>query len=103
MKENILTGLLLNEESTLTLSELSRACTTHAEWIVALVDEGILEPFGNDAANWRFSGPSLHRARTVRRLQRDLGINMAGAALVLDLMDEIEDMRARLQVLERDC
>ncbi len=101
IREEILTGLLLDEESTLTLGELSCACTVHAEWIIELVDEGILEPTGDDIAHWRFSGPCLHRAHTTMRLQRDLEINLAGAALVLDLMDEIETLRSRLHVLER--
>jgi len=100
MRDDILTGLLLDEECSLTLVELGRACMVHAEWIVELVDEGILEPRGRDTAHWRFSGPSLLRARTVMRLQKDLGINIAGAALVLDLMDEIEGLRAHLHVLE---
>jgi chaperone modulatory protein CbpM len=101
MKQDILTGLLLDEEASLTLGELCRVCTVHAEWIIELVDEGVLEPSGSDTAHWRFPGPSLQRVHRVRRLQQDLGINLAGAALVLDLLDEIESLRARLQVLER--
>ena len=31
------------------------------------------------------------------RLQRDLGINLAGVALVMDLLDEIEELRGRLR------
>jgi chaperone modulatory protein CbpM len=103
MRKEILTGLLLDEESSLTLGELSRACKMHAEWIVELVDQGILEPGGRDVTHWCFSGPSLHRARKVMHLQRDLGVNLAGAALVLDLVEEIEGLRARLRVLEQDC
>ena len=34
------------------------------------------------------------------RLQRDLGINLAGIALTLDLLDEINTLEARLQQLE---
>lgn len=102
MSKDILTGLLLDEACSLTLSDLSHACAVHAEWVVELVDEGILEPTGCDATRWRFSGPSLHRARTVRRLQQDLGINIAGAALVLDMLDEIEELRARVRLLERE-
>jgi len=103
MRKDILTGLLLDEESSLTLGELSRACMMHAEWIVELVDEGILEPGGNDASHWCFPGSSLQRARRVMHLQQDLGINLAGAALVLDLMDEIEELRTRLRVMEQLC
>jgi chaperone modulatory protein CbpM len=100
-KQDILTGLLLDDEVSLSLGELCRVCTVHAEWVIELVDEGILEPNGLDTAHWRFSGPSLLRVLRVRRLQQDLGINLAGAALVLDLLDEIESLRARLRVLER--
>ena len=101
MSKNILTGLLLDEDSSLTLSDLSHACCVQTEWIIELVDEGILMPDGNESSHWRFSGPSLHRAQTVLHLQQDLEINIAGAALALELMDEIEVLRTRLYVLER--
>jgi chaperone modulatory protein CbpM len=101
MNREILNGLLLDDETSLSLSELCRICTVHAEWIIELVDEGILEPSGPDIGHWRFSGPSLVRALRVRRLQQDLGVNLAGAALALDLLDEIDTLRARLEVLER--
>ncbi len=96
MSEKVLTGLIVNEDMTLTLAELSRACCVHAEWIVALVDEGILEPQGNVRTGWCFSGPSLRRARIAVHLQQDLGVNLAGAALVLDLMEELESLRRQV-------
>lgn len=100
MTTKVITGLVLDEESTLTLAELSRACMMHAEWISDLVDEGILEPYEHEAAHWYFSGSSLKRAHTVKRLQMDLGVNLAGAALILDLIEENELLRARLNILE---
>ncbi len=102
MSEKVLTGLIVNEEMTLTLAELSRACRVHAEWIVALVDEGILEPQGDVRTGWYFSGPSLRRARMAVHLQQDLGVNLAGAALALDLMEELESLRCRVQLLDRE-
>ena len=94
MKTEWLTGIVLDEQAELTLSDLCRACCQHAEWIVQLVDEGILEPSGRNPAQWRFSGTSLQKAHIAMRLQRDLEINLAGVALALDLMDEIESLRA---------
>jgi len=96
----VLVGLNLDEEEALTLAELSHACAMHAEWVVSLVEEGVLEPSGRGPASWRFSGASLRRARSAARLQHDLGINVAGVALVLDLIDEMETLRKRLRVLE---
>jgi len=98
----VVTGLKLDEEAFLTIKDLCQACSVHAEWVIALVDEGVLEPLGPNPARWRFPGPSLRRAQAVRRLQRDLGVNLAGAALVLDLIDELETLRARLRVMDRD-
>jgi len=42
---------------------------------------------------WRFSGASVYRARTIQRLQRDLGVNIAGAALALALLEEIDTLQ----------
>ncbi len=98
----VMTGMLLDEENTVTLAELCHACAVHAEWILELVDEGVLEPMSGPAGRYRFPAVSLQRALTVRHLQRDLGINLAGAALVMDLMDEIRVLRARLRIVEHE-
>ena len=100
MTTELLSGSVLDEQTELTLGDLCRACCRHAEWIVQLVDEGILEPAGHNPAQWRFSGTSLQKAHIAMRLQRDLEINLAGVALALDLMDEIESLRSLVCRLE---
>jgi len=96
----VLSGINLDEGECLSLDDLCRACAVHAEWVIALVEEGILEPSGPDPAQWRFSGTSLRRMKVALRLQQDLELNLAGVALALDLMDQIERLRGRLQVLD---
>ncbi|MGE0373543.1 MAG: chaperone modulator CbpM [Gammaproteobacteria bacterium] len=90
---DILVGEILEDDTTLTLAELCRVCGVHEEWIAQLVEEGVLEPRGHAGSGWRFPGTSLHRARTVVRLQRDLGVNLSGAALALELLEEIRCLR----------
>jgi len=100
-KQKILNGLLLDEHSELSLNELCRACSSSAEWVIELVEEGILEPIPHSQQKqWLFSGNNLHRARTTRRLQRDLGINLAGVALALDLLEEIKVLESRLNIIK---
>jgi chaperone modulatory protein CbpM len=94
------TGILLDEQTELSLTDLTQACSTSVEWVVELVDEGVLDPSGQEQDHWRFSGTSLLRARTAMRLQQDLEINLAGVALVLELLEEIEAMRERLRRFE---
>ncbi|MGC3874509.1 chaperone modulator CbpM [Halomonas sp. GXIMD04776] len=98
--ETLLSGEVLEEDIELTLAELCRACQLPAEQIVDLVDEGVIDPVGRDPARWRFYGVSVRRVRCVQRLRQDLGINAAGAALALELLEELEQLRARLRRLD---
>ena len=101
MTKQIINGVILDEHVQFTLSDLSQACTRHAEWIVELVEEGILEPRGREQRDWRFTVESLSRAHKAMRLQRDLQVNLAGVALVLDLVDQLDILRARLHRIEK--
>jgi chaperone modulatory protein CbpM len=98
-RTDILTGIILEEEIHLSLRELCDACAVHAEFITELVDEGVIEPSGFVKSHWCFSGVSLHRIRAAKRLQQDLGVNLAGAALALDLLDEMQQLHTQLQKL----
>lgn len=92
--------VVVEQELTFTLYQLSRACLADAEQVRALVDEGVLTPrAGNEPPQWVFAGDALTRARLALRLTRDLDLNAAGAALVLDLLDQIDALQARLQRL----
>ena len=63
--------------------------------MLELVSEGVIEPVG-ESAPWQFPGEALLRARRARRLVDDLGINLAGVALVLELLDELDKLRGLL-------
>ncbi|MDT8451690.1 MAG: chaperone modulator CbpM [Gammaproteobacteria bacterium] len=102
MKQTILNGILIDEQTELSVDELSRMCSSSIEYIIELVEEGVLEPVTDHVpSQWRFPASSLQRARTASRLQHDLEINLAGVALALDLLDEIETLEARLHRGER--
>jgi len=95
-----LSGIILEEQTELTLADVCRACAVHAEYIIELVEEGVLVPVGNEPVSWRFTGIHMHRATVSLRLQHDLGINLAGVALALQLLDEIDSLHARINALE---
>lgn len=94
---NLLSGEIFEEEIELSLADLCRACRLSAERVFEFVEEGVAEPIGRDPARWRFRGVSVRRIRCARRLEQDLGVNAAGAALALDLLEELEQLRARLR------
>lgn len=99
-ESDILSGKVLEEESDVTLAELCEACAVHAGAVEAMVEEGIVAPTGGGQTRWRFSRSSVVRVRTVLRIQRDLHVNLAGAALAIELLERIEKLSARLRSLD---
>lgn len=98
-KKPTLSVEVLDETSELSLAELCQACAVRAETIIAMVEEGLLEPRGPSPGEWRFSGPALRRVEISLHLQRDLRVNLAGTALAIELLEEIERLRERLRRL----
>ena len=80
----------------LRVEELSRSCRCSVELIVSLVHEGAIPAQGERPQDWRFGGEELARARRAVRLARELDINPPGIALALDLLEEIDRLRAAL-------
>jgi len=90
---DLIRALLLDESVEFSLADLCSACHVSEELIVEIVAEGIVEPHGVDRAQWRFSGIALTRVQRVMRLQQDFGVNLPGAALALELLEELERLR----------
>jgi chaperone modulatory protein CbpM len=90
-------GIVVEEHVVFTLADLCRASGANAEEVQALVGEGLLQPLGSGPDDWRFAGMALPRARTALRLAHDLELSWSGAALVMDLLAEIESLRSRLR------
>ncbi len=94
---SFLTATLIDDDSPMTLAELARACRAAEEQVHVWVVEGVLQPRGNSPPEWRFAGTALKRARLAVTLTREMEINAPGVALALDLMDEIEALKASLR------
>lgn len=96
MENNALSPELIEDQAGLTLAELCLSFQLSAVEVRELVEEGIIEPV-LEQGQWRFQGGSLRRVRCALQLSRDLGVNWAGAALALELLDELKRLRIRLQ------
>lgn len=97
----VINGELIDEDIELTLRELSQACSVHAEYILELVEAGLLEPVaGTEPTYWRFDVIALRRSRTAMRMQRVFNIDINSLPLVLDLLEEVQSLRQRIEVLE---
>ena len=96
----IVSGSILEEEPTLNLAELCQCCQTHAEFVIRLVDQGVISPIkGESSRQWQFHRSAQIRTHKALRLQQDLGINLSGVALSLELLDQIESLNKELNQL----
>ena len=88
-------GHIVEEDSEFTLTGLCRATGASEEQVVLWVSEGALGPQKAPSA-WRFKGLSLCHTRIALRLVNEFEINAPGIALALDLLEEIDALRARI-------
>jgi len=89
--------IILDDSRTWGVSEICTLCGVDVELIEEMVSEGVLIPEGNSPENWRFDGMSIKRIQVTLRLQNDLRVNLPGAALALDLLDQLDELRALLR------
>ncbi len=85
----------------ITVEELCSVPGLTVSVLTEMVAFGIVEPSsGNSPAQWIFTSIAANRSMRALRLLHDLELNLAGAALVLELMDELQVARSRLRSLE---
>ena len=89
---------VLDRSVLLTAGELCRICRLTPDELQSLVDEGLVEPEGG-VRRPRFSAYSVRRIQLARTLARDLGVNLAGAALACELIEEVERLRDEVERL----
>ena len=106
-----LSGTVLDDQHLLTVEEICRVCAVQVEYIEELVEEGLITPQVDKVdiqrsaekhgpRTWRFTGMHMRQARIAAHLQSDLGVNLAGVALALQLLDEVETLRTRVKAID---
>ncbi|MBV9575031.1 MAG: MerR family transcriptional regulator [Gammaproteobacteria bacterium] len=89
-----------SQETTLSLEELCDSCHSDSDFIIELIKHDIIRSIEN-ADERKFDLHQLERIKTVQRLQHDLDVNLEGVAVILDLLDELEELRSRLMLIEK--
>ena len=92
------------DEHSLDAATLARACQRSLEWVQARVVDGVLTPSTGTrspaaVASWRFEATCIVRARRVAQLERTYDADPQLAAMTVDLMEEVLELRRRLQHL----
>ncbi|MBL3555364.1 MULTISPECIES: chaperone modulator CbpM [Marinobacter] len=102
-KDRILSVELVEPTATFTLREICERGDCHAEFVIKLVNYGVITPVEEspEARQWQFDLDALARLQKAQRLQRDLKMNLPGLAMSLELLDEVQEMRREVDRLNR--
>ena len=86
----------------LSLTEIKSSYGVPTETIIEIIEEGIVNIDNQDNPDtWQFDNEACRKIRFVLQLEKDLGVNVAGSGLALELLEQIEELRALL-ALHRD-
>ncbi len=87
----------------LTLVEVSEQVGIPEHMLRELLEQGVLHEFDVNQLNQHihFEATQLARLQTAARLQDDLGVNVPGAVLAMELIDEISALKQALEILKR--
>jgi len=89
------------EPEQLTLEGLAACAGVHPALIRYFVEYGLLEPVAHTGTQWLFDTTCLARLRMIERLRRDLGANLAGIAVILDLLDRLTTLQREVEQWRR--
>ena len=81
------------------LETLARLAGVHPTLVCRYIRLGLLDPAvgeGRGEDEWRFDDNTLHTLLKIQRLRSELGVNINGVAVVLELLRRIDDLQREL-------
>lgn len=99
MKLELTEAVWLDERGAVTLVELAECSGLSEADLRDLVELGALEPVDPHAAQWSFAARCISAARAASRLRNDFELDSQGLALVLSLLERVQELESALQRL----
>lgn len=96
----MLEGQVIDDRTEISIVQLCRRCDIETRFAQRLVEEGVIEPSRREGDTLYFRYECVKRTRVVNRLRSDLGVNVAGAALALELLEHIDQLKTKLRLAE---
>ena len=91
----------LDLDEPLTFDVVAAIVGARRSLVVRLVQQGLIETVGSETDEPLLPRRTVVRIRRMQRLRRDLGVNFAGAAVILDLVGRIEQLNRELELERR--
>ena len=94
-------GVLIEENTTFSFKEVCHKYNIPEELLIEMIEQGLFPNQPTQKEHITYDSKSLKRIESAFRLHKDLGVNMPGVALALELLDEIEHMHCELTILRK--
>ena len=94
MKLELTEAVWLDDRGSVTLVELAECSGFSESELRELVDIGALAPLDPDAREWNFGAQCIVAARTACRLRNDFELDSQGLALVLSLLERVQELES---------
>ena len=85
----------------LSLEDICQICQISSDDVLELITYGAIEPIDYHHEQWIFNARHVRRIISIKSLQQDLEVNVPGAVLALDLMEQITALQAQLDLLKK--
>ena len=85
--------------SLLTLEELASAAGLSPELVDVFVRYQLVEPAVNTGPYPLFHTSTVDRLQRILRLRQDLGVNLSAVAVILEMIERIEELQTELRLL----
>ena len=85
----------------LTCDVVAKTVGARRSLVVRLAQQGLIESVEGGADEPLVPRRVVMQLRRMQRLRRDLGVNLAGAAIILDLVGRIEELNRELAEMQR--
>lgn len=83
------------------MKEFCQVVDVPVAYVIEIVEHGIVEPQGHKPDDWLFDTYSLSIAKRAAKLHHDLAMEWDGVALALNLLEELEQVRAENRMLKQ--
>ena len=88
------------EEPVFLISVVARILSIHPQTLRQYEKEGLIEPGRTDRKMRLYSQKDIDKIKTILRLTRDLGVNLAGVDIILRLKDKLDELDSTIEELQ---
>ena len=89
------------EEPLFLISVVAKVLSIHPQTLRQYEREGLVEPSRTDGKMRLYSQKDVDRVTTILNLTRELGVNLAGVDVILQLKEKIDDLEATIDELNK--